>query len=480
MGRKRKLGGRVSGLAKFLRTLNQTEPKPDSDITGVGKSNSPEEASVAGVKHEFDATPKNANSLSTEKDSTSEQLREGKDQSQDVANISGINSSTGLRVDSALSPNSGEGNRGPEIILGVDKESVNQKVQPQNFTGHQLGQTSLRSNDTQDFFKGAKFSSDGTCIVTGSDDNELRLYETYSSDGTYNSSLSPVLTMSEGECIYDYCMYPSFASSDPSTCFLTSVCKDHPVHLWDAYNGSLRASYLPYNDKDELDHTISLSFNVDGLKLLVGGVSCIYTFDVSRPGRQIEFRKTIASRKAKGGQRGLISCFSTNMYWSGMYAAGSYSKQILVYSESDNRRSIAELEGHTGGVTSVRFTPDGNYLLSGSRKENLIYCWDMRMSMAPVVKYERKVETNQRIYFDIDSNGTRLVTGGTDGQTLVYQINSGELLTKLPGQNDAVNGAHFNPRDEDVVVISTGQRHFVDEDSPALTALNSVQLWKIK
>ena len=33
----------------------------------------------------------------------------------------------------------------------------------------------------------------------------------------------------------------------PSLPSFVSVCRDHPVHLWDAYTGALRASYTAYN-----------------------------------------------------------------------------------------------------------------------------------------------------------------------------------------------------------------------------------------
>ena len=82
----------------------------------------------------------------------------------------------------------------------------------------------------------------------------------------------PALTVPQGEAVYDFCWYPKMNSWEPETCwwatlhmqfvlhhqvhffthwcipysFVTS-CKDHPVHLWDAFYYHRRASYVPHN-----------------------------------------------------------------------------------------------------------------------------------------------------------------------------------------------------------------------------------------
>jgi WD40 repeat protein len=91
------------------------------------------------------------------------------------------------------------------------------------------------------FFKGAKFSPDGTCVLTCSDDEKsLRIYETpfksIASEET-NCEWPVILQSPEGESIYDYAWNPKMTSSDPSTCLFASTSRDHPVHLWDAFTG---------------------------------------------------------------------------------------------------------------------------------------------------------------------------------------------------------------------------------------------------
>ena len=54
---------------------------------------------------------------------------------------------------------------------------------------------------------------------------------------------SPCLTMREGETVYDLSWFPGMTSSDPETCCFAATAKDHPVHLYDAFDGQIRASY---------------------------------------------------------------------------------------------------------------------------------------------------------------------------------------------------------------------------------------------
>lgn len=47
--------------------------------------------------------------------------------------------------------------------------------------------------------------------------------------------------------------------------------------------------------------------------------------------------------------------------------------------QSSRGRAVAELATPTmGGVTHIKFAPDGRLLFSGSRKDDEIVCWDIR------------------------------------------------------------------------------------------------------
>eukprot|EP00118_Oscarella_pearsei_P015266 m.136885 g.136885 ORF g.136885 m.136885 type:complete len:127 (+) comp38193_c0_seq14:207-587(+) len=100
------------------------------------------------------------------------------------------------------------------------------------------------------------------------------------------------LKIREPEGIYDYCWYPGMNSCFPETCCLVSTTKDQPIHLWDAYNGTLRASYCGFNHLDEVTAAYSLECTPDGSQLYAGYHGHVRIFDISRPGRDCSYRKT--------------------------------------------------------------------------------------------------------------------------------------------------------------------------------------------
>lgn len=51
----------------------------------------------------------------------------------------------------------------------------------------------------------------------------------------------------------------------------------------------------------------------------------------------------------------------------GLYALGSFGRTVGLYDVNDGHLSCV-LRGHRGGVTQVKFTADGYYLISGARK----------------------------------------------------------------------------------------------------------------
>ena len=53
----------------------------------------------------------------------------------------------------------------------------------------------------------------------------------------------PIIKIKQAETIYDFLWYPKMNSSNPSSCFFASTCKDQPIKLWDAYTGEKKETY---------------------------------------------------------------------------------------------------------------------------------------------------------------------------------------------------------------------------------------------
>ncbi|OEU16273.1 WD40 repeat-like protein, partial [Fragilariopsis cylindrus CCMP1102] len=221
------------------------------------------------------------------------------------------------------------------------------------------------------FPQGIQFSPDGTCLLTAKA-NRLELYNTpYDDDDDENDDgdngnkesneqhrvknkddkdvWEPVITCAAGETVRAYTWYPHMKSSDPATCCFAAVSRDSPVHLYDAYDGSIRASYCPYNGLDEMESPTTLCFVENGTKLVTGGLRTdrlLHIFDINRPGRDhvpptLKLGKT---RRSKDGQKGLVSAMAYSEH-RGVIAIGTYSPgSIYLYDlRTYSKSAVAEV-----------------------------------------------------------------------------------------------------------------------------------------
>ncbi|KAF6098166.1 WD repeat containing antisense to TP53 [Phyllostomus discolor] len=306
---------------------------------------------------------------------------------------------------------------------------------------------------------------DGSCILTNSADNILRIYnlppELYNEGEQLEyAEMVPVLRMVEGDTIYDYCWYSLMSSSQPDTSYVASSSRENPIHIWDAFTGELRASFRAYNHLDELTAAHSLCFSPDGSQLFCGFNRTVRVFSTARPGRDCEVRATFAKKQ---GQSGIISCITFSPTQP-LYACGSYGCSLGLYAWDDGS-PLALLGGHKGGITHLCFHPDGNRFFSGARKDSELLCWDLRQPAHPLWSLSREVTTNQRIYFDLDPTGQFLVSGSTSGAVSVWDTGRSEhertpepVLSFLP-QKDCTNGVSLHPS-LPLLATASGQRVF--------------------
>ncbi|UYV65917.1 WRAP53 [Cordylochernes scorpioides] len=329
------------------------------------------------------------------------------------------------------------------------------------------------------FVKGCKWAPDGACLLTNSEDATLRIFAVPPSlwslqlDWQEMTELQPLVAVKERAFVNDFAWYPGMTSQEPVTCCFAVCCKDTPIHLWNAFNGELQATYQAINHVEEVKGAHSLAFEPMGNLLYTGFNKMVRLFDVSRPGRQVENRPT--HTKKEGGQAGIISCFAFEATHHSVYAAGSYGRTIGIYGMKEGDY-ICEMEGHRGGVTHVKFSPCGNRLYSGARMDNEILCWDLRNPGVVLARMRRVVATHQRMYFEVSSSGRWLVTGNSNGVVSVWDMEQEpqtEIL--LPAQffqahGDCVVGVALHPS-LPLLATGSGQRHFpqlAEEDDATL------------
>jgi WD40 repeat protein len=135
------------------------------------------------------------------------------------------------------------------------------------------------------------------------------------------------------------------------------------------------------------------------------------------------------------------------------------------------------------GVTQLMFNADSTMLFASCRQHSSIQCWDLRNPRTPVAAFKRETHTNQRMMFDLDSEGQFLVTGDQTGDVCIFDLKSDEAVASTPQEpmppskafracGDSVNGVSLHPSLA-VLATGSGKRNFTssmaidssDEDS---------------
>jgi len=187
------------------------------------------------------------------------------------------------------------------------------------------------------------------------------------------------------------------------------------------------------------------------------------------------------------GLSGLVSCIDFTPPVTGptaLVAAGSYSGSAALFDPLTGEIAFV-LEGHTGGITQVKFGADGNYLYTGARRDGAVRCWDVRYTSDVVYTLERQSKgTNQRIGFSIEPCGRHLASGGEDGWIGVWDLRDGSKVAGFEGAKDVVvNGVEFHPGGGLLLSASGERRYDVEaddgsDDDAMEGEVNAVKIWK--
>ncbi|MBW0483237.1 hypothetical protein O181_022952 [Austropuccinia psidii MF-1] len=349
----------------------------------------------------------------------------------------------------------------------------------------------LASSLPRNLLRTAKWSSDGSTILTEAEDRTIRLFHSpcVPAEGDEcaedKCSWNPVRQFPMADALLSTCWFPYSSLHDPSRyCFVAAV-KDHPIQLLDASDGRIRASYPIVDHTERVVAPHSMLFSSDGSTLYAGFDSAIEKFDVSRAGQDGERYKTLSSRKSKDGQKGIISALALDPSRQGLLGAATFSGQIALHDIQSNelRPEIVFHSGEPGGITQIKFHPYNNQVLfSASRKSNKILCWDLRYASTTFHSFYRPGRTNQKISFDIDCPGVNLVTGGTDGKVRLYRLDDlSESGHVFQVHIDTVGSAAFSPTSWSIVTCAGSRRiPSISSSTPSCCSTSDERAFELK
>lgn len=283
--------------------------------------------------------------------------------------------------------------------IQVSESSVSASVSPILLAGHECSVSF------------AKFSLDGTQVVTVSDDNTARIWEV--STGTILSVLAG----------HKYDVVDAMFSPDGTR--LVTASWDNTARVWDTITGKKLSTLFGHTAP-----VVSATFILNGTRVVTAS-----------------WDNTARVWDAVTGQEVRMLAGHTDRVVS---VAISPNETTIVTASWDNTariwdtitgQEVAMLAGHTDRVISTAFSPDGNFVATASA-DNTVRIWetDTGKETTRLIGHNMAVES---AVFSPD--GKRILTASWDGTYRLWDVINGQELAILNGRNKRIlKSAMFN------------------------------------
>ncbi len=173
----------------------------------------------------------------------------------------------------------------------------------------------------------------------------------------------------------------------------------------------------------------AVSYSPDGTRIAVASRTGIWLYDAN----------TGAEVALLQGRTGIVISVVYSPDGQTL-ASGSGDGTILLWDVTTGQVKTT-LEGHTDWVSSVAYSSDGNTLASGSG-DGTVRLWDVTTGE---VKTTLEGHTDEVFSVSFSPDGQTLASGSGDGTVRLWDVTTGQVKAVLQGHTDWVNSVSFSP-----------------------------------
>lgn len=214
------------------------------------------------------------------------------------------------------------------------------------------------------------------------------------------------------------------------TPLLASAGRDMAIRLWDVQSGRLVRTFY-----DHTDHVEVIRFCPDGRWLISAGRDkrvLLWDLHHERPHHELTPHPERVMACA-------ISC-PTVVGWL-VASGGGQVVQLWSIHAQQGVQHLHTLRGHTNGVKSLAFSPDGAFLASSSYDHKVIL-W--RMPTGELAYVLPTLETTALV-LDFHPEGTLLALGLNDHTVRLWDLQQRQWVAILRGHTNNVEAVRFSP-----------------------------------
>ena len=265
------------------------------------------------------------------------------------------------------------------------------------------------------------YSPNGRCLASGSDDKTVKIWD--------------LATRKEKVTLKGYLDEATCVSYSPDGRYLASGSDDKTIKIWDLTTGKEKVTL-----KGHSNEVTSVSYSPNGRYLASGDSLHSYRNSQGDNNTIKIWDLAIGKEKAtfKGHSKGISSVsYSPDGHY---LASGSWDHTIKIWNLATGKEK-ATLKGHSERVTSVSYSPDGHYLASGSW-DHTIKIWNLATGKE---KATLKGHSNEVTSVSYSPDGHYLASGSWDHTIKIWNLATGKEKAILKGHVNEVTSVSYSP-----------------------------------
>jgi WD40 repeat protein len=308
------------------------------------------------------------------------------------------------------------------------------------------------------------FSPDSRLALTASQDNTAKLWDLATGAQVGSFTIRSKASMKG----------ISSVAFSPDGRSILMGCWDTNAYLWDVQTGKLARLFA--GTIRFTGFVSSVAFSPDGQTVLLGtGDNVTRLLNVTTgaeiqrfpsPNQSLQPNKTFPPVPARTKNSNIwvtAVAFSPD---GRFVVTGSRDRSAHLWNAATGQE-VRRFQGHQGDIAAVAFSPDGKLLLTGS-DDNTARVWEVQ-SGAEVRRFSKHANAVSGVAFL--PNGEKIVTASYDNTARLWDINSGEQEQIFSGLSAEINSAVFSPNGQ-TILTGSGSFNFAEA--------NVAHLWDLQ